>query len=138
MLRKFIIPSLLIGILLALPMCGKKGPPLLPQKEFPYRVTDLMGEWSEGRILLKGKILGSSGSKKAKDIMGCRVYYGQYPLENPPCDDCPIEYHESLEFGAEVITEKDFSCIVPEKREGQIYFFKVHLIGPEGILGPPS
>ena len=133
-----LLPPLLIGLLLALTMCGKKGPPVLPQEDFPYKIVSLTGGWDGGWILLRGKIDGLGGSEKAKDIMGCRVYYGQYPLENPPCDSCPIKYHGYHEFGSEVITEGGFLCRVPENGDGQIYFYKVHLIGPEGVLGPSS
>ena len=129
----------ILGILLAVPSCGKKGPPFLPQKAFPVKVTELRGERDNGFILLKGNIQGVKGQKKDRDLVkGCQVFYGKYPLENPPCEDCPIEYQGYHEFGKEVIRGEGFFCRVPGKSEGQIYFFKVHLIGPERVVGPPS
>ena len=133
------IPILFLGILLAIGACGKKRPPFLPQKKFSVKVADLKGEWAEGYFTLKGHIIGLKGPKKADDLIkGSRVYYGEYPLHDPPCDTCPIEYHGYHEFGPEVITEEGFFCRVPGKVRGRLYYFKVHLIGSEGAVGPSS
>ena len=134
-----IIPFLFLVILFAVTSCGKKTPPFLPKKEFSAKVANLSGDWVEGNILLKGDISGLKKQKRSpKQIKGSRVYYGQYPLETPPCDSCPIEYHGYHGFGSEVITDEGFSCKVPVEKKGQIHFLKVHLIGPEGAMGPPS
>jgi predicted small lipoprotein YifL len=133
------IPVLFVGILLGIAACGKKGPPFLPQKDVPVRVSDLEGEWADGNIVLKGKISGVKDAKEAKEqVKGCRVYYGQYPLDDPPCDGCPIKYQGYQTFGSEVISEEGFRCKLPVKDRGQIYFIEVHLIGSKGRLGPPS
>ena len=132
-----IILFLMMGILLAMPSCGKKGPPFIPQKEFPVSVTDLRAERDNGYILLKGNIKSPEGFKKDL-VKGCNVFYGKYPLEKPPCESCPIEYQGLHEFGKEVVTGDGFFCRVPAKMKGQIYFFKVHLIGPEKAVGPTS
>ena len=73
-----------------------------------------------------------------KEVEGARVYYAQYPLENPPCEGCPIEYQGHHSFGAEVVTEDGFRCRVPVKVQGQVYFFRVNLIGPSEAMGPSS
>jgi hypothetical protein len=31
-----------------------------------------------------------------------------------------------------------FSCRVPGKHRDRLYYFKVHLLGPDGSPGPPS
>jgi predicted small lipoprotein YifL len=121
-----------LGILMVTLGCGKKGDPFLPQKEVFAKVTDLRGEREKGNILLRGEI------SAAKEVEGARVYYAQYPLENPPCEGCPIEYLDHQSFGAEVFTEGGFLCKVPIKVRGQVYFFRVNLIGPDGEMGPPS
>ena len=112
--------------------CGKKGDPFLPQKEISARVTDLQGKREEGKFLLRGKVLGP------KEVEGARVYYAQYPLEKGPCEGCPIEYQGHHAFGPEVVTGEGFLCTVPIRVPGQIYFFRVNLIGPGGEMGPPS
>ena len=130
---------LLLAALVIVASCGRKGAPFIPQKEFHPSVTNLKSERVKGYFHLTGDLLGSDHSKEAgASIMGCRVYYAEYPKDKPPCADCPIEYRGYHGFGPEVITEKGFSCKVPEKTKGQIYFFKVYLMGPEGAMGPPS
>jgi len=133
------VPSLFLGVLLIVVSCGKKAPPFLPTKEFSPKITNLKGEWVGGVVLLRGDISGPTGSKKDTDpVKGCRVYYGQYPLKNPPCAGCPIKYDGYHEFGPEVVTGKGLFCKVPARMKEQIYFFKVHLIGPYNAVGPPS
>lgn len=136
---RILIILLCLGILLTAPTCGKKGPPFLPQKELSVKVADLTGEWVEEYILLKGNINGLKETEKAMDLVkGCRVYYGEYTLDNPPCEGCPIEYHGYHGFGPEVVTEERFLCRVPGKIQKRIYYFKIHLIGSGGVIGPPS
>ncbi|MGD2127610.1 MAG: hypothetical protein PVG99_16145, partial [Desulfobacteraceae bacterium] len=134
--RRSWIPLIVLGMFLASPSCGKKGPPFLPQKAFDIGVEDLQGEWTEGYALLKGNVRGHEEPKRL--VKGSRVYYAQYPLDKPPCEGCPIEYQGYRDLGPEVMTETGFSCKVPARMRGQVYFFKVHLVGKDGVLGPPS
>ena len=136
---RFLVLSLFLGGLLIFVSCGKKAPPFLPTKEFPIKITNLSGEWTEGVVLLKGDISGSMGPEEATELVkGCRLHYGQYPIKNPPCAGCPIKYSGYHEFGPEVVTKGGLSCKVPVRMRQQIYFFKVQLIGPDNSLGPPS
>jgi hypothetical protein len=112
--------------------CGKKGDPFLPRKEISAKVTDLQGEREKGDILLRGKIRGP------KEVEGAKVYYAQYPLGKAPCEGCPIEYQGYQAYGADVVKEEGFLCRIPVKVRGQVYFFRVNLIGPGGEMGPPS
>lgn len=134
-----IILLLIFGVLSVGPSCGTKAPPFIPKEEFTARVEDLRGEAVNGEVLLKGNTPGLGGLKRAKGVVrGARVYYGRYPLENPPCDGCPIAYQGFHPFGPEVISEQGFSCKVPVRSKGEIYYFKVHLVGKSGGIGPPS
>jgi hypothetical protein len=126
---------LVLGMVLVMPSCGKKGPPFLPKKSFDVRVRDLRGEGKEGSAFLKGQVVG--GEEKDR-VQGARVDYAQYPVDEPPCDGCPIEFRGSYDFGPEVITETGFDCEVPVDLRGQLYFFRVYLIGPDDGLGPVS
>lgn len=129
----------ILGMILTLGGCGKKGPPVLPQRAFEIRVIHLRGEWKEGYVDLRGDFSGAVTPRMLKDeVLGCRVYYAQYPIQNPPCADCPIEYQGYHALGPEVATEKGFHCRIPSKDRERVYFFKVHLIGKEETLGPPS
>ncbi|MFH1488911.1 MAG: hypothetical protein ABII06_08405 [Pseudomonadota bacterium] len=138
--RPLITAVLLTGLLLFCSACGKKARPFLPDKKvFSAKVAHLSGEWTEGYVVLKGDIETPGGNKGDKDgVEACRVYYGQYPLENPPCETCPIKYQGYHVFGPEVVRDGGFFCKVPGKVKGEIYFFKVHLIGKDGTEGPPS
>jgi hypothetical protein len=121
-----------LAILVGTLACGKKADPFLPQKGISAKVTDLKGVREKGNILLRGEIRGT------KDVQGARVYYAQFPLEDPPCEGCPIEYQGHRSFGAEVVTQEGFFCTLPVKVQRQVYFFRVNLIGSGGRMGPPS
>jgi hypothetical protein len=133
---RLVLSLFLMGLLLAAPGCGKKGPPFLPEKEFDLRVLDLKADWTDGYFVLKGRF--SDPDKAEESVLGCRVHYGEYPLERPPCETCPVEFHGYHGFGPEVVSDGGFLCRVSGKKRAQVYFFKVQLIGPEGSLGPFS
>jgi len=136
---RFLAVGILAACLLAAGGCGKKGDPTLPQKGFSAAVRALAGDWDGNFIVLHGAVEGLSSPAEARErVQGCRVYYGAYDPAEPPCEDCPVRYHGYHEFGVEVITADGFSCKVPGKVRDTLYFFKVHLIGPDGELGPPS
>ena len=128
-----------LGSFLAIVACGKKAPPFLSESRFSAGVTELTAEWDKGEILLKGSISPVPESGGVADLIkGSRVYYAQYPLEDTPCTECPIEFHGFDTFGQEVIAEEHFVCRVPWRNQGKVHFFKVHLIGPQDAMGPPS
>ena len=119
--------------------CGKKTPPFLPKKEFPFKIGELKGEWINGDLFLKGGIRGPLEPKTAVGrVTGGRIYYARYSIENPPCEGCPIPYQGYREFGPDSITTEGLFLKVPLKLKKEIGFFKIHLFGPEGVLGPPS
>ena len=120
------------------PGCGKKGPPSLPAKSVSVRVVDLKGKRVGNDILLKGKLTGLGEKGQESSAKGIRVYFAQFPLENSPCADCPINYQDFYDLGPVVIQEEGFSYRLMERPMGQTYFFRVNVIGPSGSLGPPS
>ncbi len=127
-----------MGSLLITSACGKKGPPQIPKKTFAARVVDLKAERSGNDIVLEGNIGGLGEPGKEKPFTGLRVYFAQYPLKDPPCADCPIEYKDHYDLGSEVIKGERFLYRLKDRPKGQIYFFRMNIIGPEGNLGPPS
>ena len=138
-LRRLWMTSLFICVLLVISPCGKKGPPHVKKKGFPGKVVDLKGVYEEGYIFLTGRIADVEGAKNIEKLVkGSRIYYAQYPLENPPCPECPVNYLDYQESGSEVIEEKGFSGKLGVKKRGHIYFLKVHLLGSDGTIGPPS
>jgi predicted small lipoprotein YifL len=129
------LPWVVLGAVLVMPSCGKKGPPFLPKKPFDASVRNLQGQQQAGSVFLKGQVVGEKGKDS---VQGARVDYARYPLDEPPCEGCPIEYRGSHGFGPEVVTGTTFACEVPVERKGEIYYFRVHLLGPDGAVGPPS
>jgi hypothetical protein len=120
--------------MLLMPSCGKKGPPFLPKKPFDAGVMNLQGQQRAGFVFLEGQVVGT-GDKGS--VQGARVDYARYPLGEPPCEGCPIEYRGYHRFGPEVVTGTGFGCELPLERQ-EIYYFKVHLLGPDDAVGPPS
>ncbi len=136
--RLFVFLSIPV-IFLVFTACGKKAPPFLSQSSFSIGVSDLAGEWDKGEILLKGSFFPSLGAGETTAfVKGARIYYAQYWPEEAPCDECPVAFHgyDTLDQG--VIVEGNFLCRILGKDRGKVYFFKVHLIGAEGAMGPPS
>ena len=128
------LPALFLLLCTALISCGKKGDPFLPAMEGGGgRVSGLKGEWDGKFVLLSGRIHEATGQDA-----GVRAYFGSYPVDQPPCDGCPIEYQGFQSFGPEVVSESVFSCEMTEIKPGNIYFFEVRVIGPGGNQGPPS
>jgi hypothetical protein len=124
---------------LSISACGIKAPPALPTQEFTLKIQDLRSEWRQGDLYMVGLVNGSEGSANNIDLIkGCRLYYANYSRNAQPCSGCPIDYHGFYEFGRDVISSKQFSAEVPKKLMGQISFFKVHLIGSNGAIGPSS
>jgi len=136
MRARIILSLFLLGVFLALPGCGKKGPPFVPQKSFGWSVQELKAEWADGYFQLRGGL--PQPDKAEQMVAGCRVHYGEYPLDKAPCETCPIEFHGYHGFGSEVVSGGSFLCKVPGKKRGHVYYFMVQLVGPEGQLGPPS
>ena len=133
--RRFV--CLVLALVLLIPAsCGRKAKPFLPQKSTDARVVELKGAWQGGYVELKGSVAGASGLESA--VTGARVHYAVYPMADPPCDGCPIEFQGFHTFGTEVINDGRFSCNVPGALKGNIYYFEVQLAGDKGSLGPPS
>jgi predicted small lipoprotein YifL len=140
-LRRCFVLSVFVLLILVIAVgaCGKKAPPFLPKAIFLSKVVDLKGQWVEGNL----KLTGTIDTPKPKndihsEIKGCKVYYAEFPVESPPCNGCPIQYAGLHEFGPEVITSEGFACSIPIKGKDRILFFKVHLIGLDGVPGPAS
>lgn len=140
MKRERVLPLFVFGIIfLTVLACGMKGPPFLPERNIPFKVKQLTGEWKDGVVYLKGHVAPRHDDDgNVPDALGCTVYHAQYDLENPPCEGCPMEYGILEEIKADVITEDRFHCQFPRIKTKGMHFFKVRLLGPKGTLGPSS
>jgi len=116
--------------------CGKKGPPFLPESDLSLRVDGLTGSWEEGSVDLVGRV--QDDMKQASDVSGCKVYHAWYPMDDPPCEGCPVEVTELQEKTGNVITKGRFRCRIQIREKRGIHFFQVRLVGKNGVLGPVS
>ena len=132
----FLLAAFLVALMALLPNCGKKGPPFLTKSKLSLRVDQLKGEWENGRVLLKGYVRGEN--KVISSVTGCRVYHAWYPMDNPPCEGCPIEMAGFKEIKEKVVSGDRFNCEVPDVEKKGIHFFEVRLMGRDGAVGPPS
>ena len=132
----FLLAALAAVFMVLLPACGKKGPPFLPEKKIITKVDRLTGKWENGTIRLEGYIEGDD--KRRSDVTGCRIYSVWYPVDNPPCEGCPIEMKDFKEIKEMEISGDRFTCEIPGVKKKGIWFFEVRLIGSHGAIGPPS
>ena len=132
----FFLAAFLAALIALLPACGKKGPPFLTESKLSLRVDQLKGEWENGRVLLKGYVQGED--KEISRVTGCKVYHALYPMDNPPCEGCPIEMSDFKKINEKIISGDRFSCEIPGVEKMGIHFFEVRLMGKDGALGPPS
>ncbi len=132
----FLLAALAAVFMMLLPGCGKKGPPFLPEKKLVTKVDRLTGKWENGKVRLEGYIEGDD--KRKSDVTGCRIYRVWYPVDNPPCEGCPIEMSGFKEIKEKVGSDGRFNCEVLDVEKKGIWFFEVRLIGSHGAIGPPS
>ena len=132
----FLLAALAAVFMVLLPACGKKGPPFLPEKKLVTKVDRLTGKWKNGKVRLEGYIAGDD--KKRSDVTGCRVYHAWYPMDNPPCEGCPIEMADFIDIKEMEISGDRFTCEIPGVKKKGIWFFEGRLIGSHGAIGPPS
>ena len=132
----FLLAALAAVFMVLLPACGKKGPPFLPEKKLVTKVDRLTGKWENGKVRLEGYIEGDD--KRRSDVTGCRIYRVWYPVDNPPCEGCPIDMADFRDIKEMEISGDRFTCEIPEVKKKGIWFFEVRLIGRNGALGPPS
>ena len=132
----FLMVAFAAVLMVLLPGCGKKAPPFLPEKKFPLRVDQLEGKWEKGRVVLGGYVRAED--KELSHVKGCRVYHSWYPVDDPPCETCPIEMAGFEVIKEKVVSDNRFNCEILDAKKKGIWFFEVRLIGRNGALGPPS
>ncbi len=119
--------------MLGLSACGKKGAPELPGKELPFRIEELSATLESGWVVLEGRLVKPSGKKaeiSETDITGWRVYHAHYPIENGPCEGCPLDFSRVYEIDGKVGEDGRFSTRVTLDRPVDgIHFFQVRLMG---------
>jgi hypothetical protein len=122
--------------------CGKKDRPALSDKEFPFRIEELSATLESGWAVLKGRLVKPSGKKteiSESEITGWRVYHAHYPVENGPCEGCPLDFSRVYEIDGKIGEDGQFSTrVVLEPPVKGIHFFEVRLTGRGWAAGALS
>jgi hypothetical protein len=119
--------------------CGKKAPPFVPGDVFTLRVEGLKTLAQGDQVLLTGALVtGESRNMEKPAGVKCRVYTLHYPLENAPCEGCPLPFEKFEEVQPDIFGDGKFQCTFPLGKEKGIYFFMVRLVDRNGNVGPPS
>jgi len=128
----------MVAAVILMAACGKKGPPLLPDAGFPFRVSPAGVSWSGTAFQLNGGVVKIDKSSGTWEISGCHIYHAYYPPDRPPCEGCPVDYRLFAEAGPETVSGDRFSWRMSGKGEAGVHYFKIRLLGPEGEAGPFS
>jgi hypothetical protein len=117
--------------------CGKKGPPFIPEKTFPLKVEALKGSHDNaGKLILEGMV--RRGKASSEEISGCTVYHVVYPLDDPPCEGCPVKLAKLKTIRNSVVSGDSFRCELQGMKTPGIHFIRIRLLGKNGVEGPPS
>lgn len=117
--------------------CGKKSPPFLPEKRaFSAHAARFEAVWNGRTLILNGTAAGNADDLAA--VNGCRIQYVWYPLDDPPCEGCPIEMKSFRVVTGKLNQKNEARYEFPAFRQKGICFFAVQLMGNEGRLGLPS
>jgi len=132
---KSLIPLIVILFFL-LPGCGKKGPPVYPQKTPVPAVSDLTYR-IDGNIMTLTWTIPEAKGKEAFD--GFIVYRYQRPDSDSPCKNCPKLFQQVANIE---IDTSDYENRNMDYREeiikGFVYTYKVVLFTKDGASGTDS
>jgi hypothetical protein len=127
---------------LGLSACGRKDVPTLPRRELPFRIEDLSATYEDGLAVLKGRLVKASKKETEvgrTEITGWRVYDAQYPIDNGPCEGCPLDFSRVYEMEGGVGEDGQFNARVALRAPvAGIHFFQVRLFGPGWAPGALS
>ena len=121
--------------------CGKKGPPVPPQRYRPAAVTDLSYELTDGRVEIHWTIPGYIDQERTR-IIGCTVYRANRALADADCIDCRL----SFQSAGYVAAQKDASSQTRQQRlrfgdnltPGFEYAYRVVCSTAAGVSGKES
>jgi len=122
--------------------CGKKDRPSLPKKGLPFRIEELSAIRENDSAVLNGRLVRPSGKESEiseTEITGWLVYHAQYPIENGPCEGCPLDFSRVYHMDGKIGEDGRFHARVAlESPVEGIHFFQVRLTGSGWAEGPLS
>ena len=119
--------------------CGKKGPPVPPQRFIPPAVNDLS-------YRLVGTTLSLSWTlpevKKTTDIAGCIVFRDRTSVSESDCPTCPPKFKSvaDLPLGSASQTKQNLKTMKYNESlaQGYRYTYKVNCYSTQGVSGQDS
>lgn len=112
-------------VLLCLPGCGRKTPPLPPQAVIPLPITDLQQKIDEqGAFLIWTSPSFSASASSEASVRTFLVLQSEVSPED--CVDCPVHYNQSFSVdAADLIPGKKIVFRIPSLKIHHSYHFKV-------------
>lgn len=130
-----------VALLLTLPACGKKGPPVAPRQMPPPAVEKLSRHRAGDRLVLTWTLPAASGLQRT-DLAGFRVYRSRVGRAEPDCRSCPVLFERIADIpmersaaGSGGTPRFSFS---DTPAEGYRYRYKVTIYTPAGHEGQAS
>lgn len=125
----------IMAVITGVSACGKKGPPLPPERNTPAGNIDLRVEVDGDRVTLRWRPIHSTAV-----VAGYDIFRASYPLSGPSCPACHQQFHKidslTVASGTGADTrEITFSQQVPP---GFRYTYKVRPFDRNGGLGADS
>ncbi len=119
--------------------CGKKADPFIPKKKVSQVIRSLNGQYLDGQIVLKGRVMrpGTWRSARSREIR-LKVDYSRYGIGHGPCQDCPVDFKKHEMILARISQEGNLVARWPVTEGKGLYVFKLRVMGDDGGLGPGS
>jgi hypothetical protein len=125
--RKVIFVTLIaavMGILLFLSGCGKKGLPVAPRQVALPAVNDLASVL-EGDMVILTWTVPEIKEKKGPSITGFAVNRAMSPIQESECKNCPVKYKAVAEITAGLKGKPGKMEYTGKLEKGFKYYFKV-------------
>lgn len=115
--------------------CGKKGPPVAPQRSPLIRVNDLQGGLQEGTVRLTW-----NHSAENAGAAGYIVLRAQSSIDRPECPGCPLVFQkvETISMPRSQRRKKHALEFYQDVAEGFRYTYSVRPYHSSGAQGPDS
>ncbi len=121
--------------------CGKKAPPVPPQRYIPLAVNDLSYRL-EGHSLILNWTIPAEKITRTLEIAGCTVFRAQISIGESDCPTCPPEFKPLADLridgekSTKTIQRKMSYNDLPAK--GYHYTYKVNCYSKKSISGKDS
>ena len=123
------------ALMIVLPACGKKGPPVPLTFAEPPVVTGLQVNLENNMAILQWPVPAWEESG-GDSLAGFYVYRSQTALADKECEDCPVRYKKAAEI--QINNNKSSGTYSELLETGYQYSFKVSVYTDHGYEGEKS